>query len=275
METSICKIIPEKKYEGNIRVLHFVYETNHNRFKQPLRSSVYRLYIVTNGTAQLKTPDGEFSLVAGSLFLIFPGCFHEIYGNNSFRYAYISFSGECVRQILQDLAIQKNSPVYDPFDGLLDFWLTSISKVNPVNANVLTESVLLYTLSLINTRNILVPPVPDDNRLYHMLIDYIDNNYTLSDLSLSKISSVFSYSEKYLSHIFKKNNTVGFSAYVQNLRINYAIELLKSKHHSVAGVAGICGYNDPLYFSKVFKKKTGLSPKEYIKTINEDSNNKE
>ena len=267
MESSICKIIPENKYKGSLKIIHFVYETNNKRLKQPFCSSTYRVYIVTNGTGTLKVNDAEFSLGTGSVFFTYPSRNFEFRGSDNLRYAYIGFIGDEVKQVFSDLAIFESRPVYEEFEGLLSFWLTSITKTNPANASILTESVLLYTLSLVNTRNILTAPNPDENRLYHMLIDFIDNNYTFSDLSLSYISGIFSYSEKYLSHIFSKNNEIGFSAYVQNLRINRAIELMKHKEISVKAIAGFCGYNDPLYFSKVFKKKTGLSPKEYAKKI--------
>lgn len=267
MESSICKIIPENKYKGSLKIIHYVYETNNKRFKQPFCSSTYRVYIVTNGVGTLKVNDAEFSIGTGSVFFTFPNRNFEFCGSDNLRYAYIGFTGDEVKRIFSDLAIFESQPVYEEFEGLLDFWITSITKINPANASILAESVLLYTLALVNTRNILTAPTPDENRLYHMLIDFIDNNYTFSDLSLSYISGIFSYSEKYLSHIFSKNNEIGFSAYVQNLRINRAIEFMKHKEISVKAIAGYCGYNDPLYFSKVFKKKTGLSPKEYIKQI--------
>lgn len=265
MDSSICKIIPENKYKGSLKIIHFVYETNNKRLKQPFCTSTYRVYIVTNGVGSLKVDNTEFPLKAGSVFFAYPSHPYEISGSDNLRYAYISFVGDGVKSMFSDLAIFKSHPVYEEFEGLLDFWLTSITRINPANASILADSVLHYTLALVNTRNILVSPTPDENRLYHMLIDFVDNNYTISELSLSYISGIFSYSEKYLSHIFKKNNEMGFSAYVQELRIAHAMELMKHQNFSVKSVAVNCGYNDPLYFSKVFKKKTGLSPKEYAK----------
>ncbi len=265
MESSVCKIIPENKYKGNTKIIHFVYEANHKRLKQPFIVSTHRIYIITNGAGTLKVDDTEFPLKAGSVFFAYPRNPYELIGSNNLRYAYISFTGDGVKSLFSDLAVFKSQPVYEEFEGLLDFWIASITKMNPANASILAESVLLYTLSLVNTRNVLITPTPDENRLYHMLIDFIDNNYAISELSLGYISGIFSYSEKYLSHVFKKNNKMGFSAYVQELRINHAIELMKKQNFSIKTVAGYCGFNDPLYFSKVFKKKTGLTPKEYTK----------
>lgn len=267
MENSICEIIPQKKHNNNLKIISFVYETNHKRLKQPERHSTYHMYVVTNGIAVLKKTEREYSLSAGSVFLTFPGEFYDLCGNENFRYAYINFSGDSVAEILADLAIFKSTPVCNGFDELLDFWLTAFSKINPANATVLTEGILMYTLSLINTRNILAKPMPNDANIYHMIVDYIDNNFSIATLSLTMVANVFSYSEKYISYIFKKNKKVGFSTYVQDLRINHAVELIKDNHFSVKEIAHLCGFTDPLYFSKVFKKKTGLSPKEYRTTF--------
>lgn len=58
---------------------------------------------------------------------------------------------------------------------------------------------------------------------------------------------------------------VGISEYVATLRIQQACTLLDQGFTSVKDIAFLCGYNDPLYFSKVFKAKTGVSPREYQK----------
>ena len=55
------------------------------------------------------------------------------------------------------------------------------------------------------------------------------------------------------------------SEYVSNLKIQHACELLISKLFSVSEVAGLCGFLDISYFSKVFKKQMGICPSEYMK----------
>lgn len=263
----MCKIIPANRYKDAIRLVNFVYETNHKRIKQPICSPLYRLYIVTNGTASFTANEEIYSLKIGSIFFVFPNCPYELKGDAAFRYAYISITGDGIKQILYDLAINENSPVYNDFDDIVDFWLSAFFKITPTNAPLLTESVLFYTLSLINNRNITTIPAPDENMFYHVVVDFIDNNFAISELSLSYIATVFSYSPKYISYIFKKNMGIGFSTYVQNLRVKRAIELMKERRFSIKSIASLCGYNDPLYFSKVFKKKTGISPAKYIKSL--------
>ena len=56
---------------------------------------------------------------------------------------------------------------------------------------------------------------------------------------------------------------MGYSEYVRSLRIKYAVSLFDHGIDSVKNVALLSGFTDPLYFSTVFKKCLGVSPKEY------------
>ena len=58
---------------------------------------------------------------------------------------------------------------------------------------------------------------------------------------------------------------VGFNYYVNQLRLRYAHELLDESPFNMSEIATRCGYSDAFYFSKVFKKATGISPKDYRK----------
>ena len=59
---------------------------------------------------------------------------------------------------------------------------------------------------------------------------------------------------------------IGFSKYLNQLRIKHAYDLISQNMTSVSEIAYNCGFSDSLYFSKVFKKITGISPTEYIKS---------
>ena len=56
---------------------------------------------------------------------------------------------------------------------------------------------------------------------------------------------------------------MSYSEYLRNYRINYAVSLLNHGIDSVKNIAFLSGFSDPLYFSNVFKKVMGISPKDY------------
>lgn len=255
--------MPAKSYTGNIKTINFVYETEFKKLNQPFFRAVYYVHLVTNGSAALKIYENRYEIKTGDVFFAFPGCPYEIEGNDDFKYIYISFMGSCVGKLFETLEISIEKPVYRKFDNLLELWLSSIVRVNQLNANILTESVLLYTLSFINNKNESVELKENGETFFELIVDYIDNHYKDPDISLGKVADVFSYTEKYVSHIFKKNMNTGFSAYLNKLRIQYALELMENTRMSVSEIAGLCGFSDALYFSKVFKKNIGMSPSDY------------
>ena len=93
---------------------------------------------------------------------------------------------------------------------------------------------------------------------------YIDDNFTSCDLSLNCISKELLYNPKYISGLFKKKMNIGLVEYINTIRIQYACTLISQGFTSVKELAVLSGYKDALYFSKVFKKKMGVSPKQYI-----------
>jgi len=263
MSNSICRFMPEKKYNSNINFIHFVYETDFKKFTQPFFYSIYRMHIVTKGSAVLKIHDKKYKLEIGTIFFAFPAGLYNIDATEDFEYYYISFLGSNANQLLEDFGITIFSPVFQGYDFLIDFWNNSIKRINKTNITVLTESVFLYTLSYLTEK---------DNKVslkhttsFEMIVDYIDNHYRDYDMSLKKVADCFSYTEKYLSHLFKKNMDISFKAYINSLRIQYAYTLIENGEKSLYDIASACGYSDSFYFSKVFKKIRGITPTEYIK----------
>lgn len=74
-------------------------------------------------------------------------------------------------------------------------------------------------------------------------------------------------SYKYMEEFFKKRIGMTIQQYHTSLRIHEAEQLLRTTQYSVSEISESLGYQDPLYFSNVFKKATGVSPRDYRKNI--------
>lgn len=83
------------------------------------------------------------------------------------------------------------------------------------------------------------------------------------DIGLNETALHLDISPIYLSHLFKKETGITFSAYVTGLRIERAKELLRQGDKKIYEISEIVGYQTVQYFSKVFKKETGKNPKEF------------
>ena len=93
--------------------------------------------------------------------------------------------------------------------------------------------------------------------------EYIKDNYNDSDLSVDKVCSNLNVSANYFSAVFKKNTGDSFVSYLTNIRMKKAVELLETTDEKAYIIAGIVGYDEPNYFSYVFKKTYGVSPSKY------------
>lgn len=86
-------------------------------------------------------------------------------------------------------------------------------------------------------------------------------------LTLADVAAVFNFSPSYLSQLFGKYGDSGFVEYITETRIAAAKEMLEQGNLKVYEIAEKLGYESSFYFSKVFKKVTGLSPREYQQSL--------
>lgn len=91
------------------------------------------------------------------------------------------------------------------------------------------------------------------------MIIYIKKNLT-KPLSLSEISSECSVSAPYASRIFKKHMNMTVTEYINSEKLYYACDLIRNTSMNISEIADYLGYCDVFYFSKLFKKKFGISP---------------
>lgn len=104
----------------------------------------------------------------------------------------------------------------------------------------------------------------EEETLAGKLKQYVDNHYN-DNLTLTNLAEKFHFNPNYLSQMFKNKTGENLSKYIENIRIGKAKELLSRMQVTIVDVAFHVGYNDANYFSKVFKKETGISPSDYHK----------
>lgn len=83
------------------------------------------------------------------------------------------------------------------------------------------------------------------------------------DITLVNVAEELNVSLFYLSKLFRKHTGTNFTEYLTQLRVDYAKKLLAAGEMSVKEVAYAAGFNSQSYFSKIFKKYTGVAPSEY------------
>lgn len=258
---NICKFIPTSNELKEINIINFVYETQKTACNQKITMPVYRMGLVTGGNGKLKTYASEENLKTGDVFFTFPSEPFFMETDDDFEFMYISYIGIRANMISEKLKINVKKCVFHDMENIVGFWKTAIeSKASDLKC----ESILLYTFSEIEERGEGNEKEIDVGEAAQRIREYADENFNIPTLDLKMLADKLSYSEKYISAVFKKEFKTGINDYISSLRIRYACTLMERGMTNIADIASLCGYTDPLYFSKVFKKRVGVSPKTHL-----------
>ncbi|MBR4072325.1 MAG: helix-turn-helix transcriptional regulator [Clostridia bacterium] len=256
---NICKFITSENNQ-KIYTTNFVYEKNSENKNTMQTLKTNAIYLVTGGKGLLCTESFVKELNMGNIFFTFRQIAFNIKNTEDLNFMYISFGGERSEELFTRFGITPNNCIFDGHEGLLTFWQNSIIKANQKNLDLISESVLLYTLGEMS-------PCKNSNvnNLIGNILKYIEDNFSDSELSLNSVSEALGYNHKYISRIFKDSMGVTFSAYLTNIRIQHATFLIEQGVTAIKNVSLLSGYKDPFYFSNVFKNIVGMTPSEYVK----------
>lgn len=107
------------------------------------------------------------------------------------------------------------------------------------------------------------PPAFIDNN-FEKILNYMNTHFT-EKITLKSLAAAFDMNPNYCCSLFAKYLDKTFSQYLTEIRIGEAQSLLRTSTCSLEQIAGLVGYSDYFYFSKVFKKYCRYSPKDYRK----------
>ena len=96
---------------------------------------------------------------------------------------------------------------------------------------------------------------------FQKILDYISENYA-RDISLNDLAGIVNYSISNVSTMFSRFIDTNFKKYLDGIRVNKAIEMLKTDDLNITDIAMRCGFNNVRTFNSVFKSVTGMTPSE-------------
>jgi AraC-like DNA-binding protein len=255
---NVCKFIAPKT-DTPLTVHHFVKETDAtvSTSAHILANHVALLAVSEEGFFSL---DGvPYPLRAGHLYFGFRGETFAFSGARTVEYLYIGFEGRRADELFARFGICPTARVAEGCKALIPFWRDALSRGTPANLDLVSESALLYAFSLLERNE------TSSDEVMRRVLYLLEEQFSDKELSLSSVAAEVGYHEKYLSHRFRLYTGVGFNRYLKNLRVKNAVFLMDNGVRSVKNVALLCGFGDPLYFSKVFRLEMGLSPSDYLR----------
>ena len=273
-EQNVCRFVPREINDHSIHTVHFVLETKEQVYTGLRLKSLYTVYFVLRGTGKLHTRGEVLSLNQGDVFFSFPAEPFAIESVSDFQYMYISFLGARGNRIMDKLGVSAKSPLYPDCKELQTVWTQGLHGPSELS-DIASEAVLLHTFAYLGSR---LPEFSTGGEgridLISMIQKYVDEHFSDPDFSLERLGSDLKYNKKYLSTVFKRHVGVGIVEYLHTVRIQHACTMLKQGFSSVSDVALRCGYPDAQYFSKVFKRRMSISPREYMASVKAELSSK-
>lgn len=271
-EDNVCRFIASENRHVDIVPLHFVFETNEQKFDKWNILAYNRMHFVLSGSAFVYTQTGKYPLKKGDLFFSLASRPYGLESENDFHYVYVGFTGTRAAKIIDFLGISEKKFIFPELAINDELWKAALSL--PVESlKLYSEGLLLCAFAQIAALNNEITSKGRLPEIGEKLKKYIDENFNNPDLTLDYISKEFSYNKKYLSKVFKEEFKINYSDYLNQIRIQNACSLIERGMESVQDIAHISGFSDALYFSKVFKGLIGVSPRKHILLMKQQKNN--
>jgi AraC-like DNA-binding protein len=231
----------------------------------------YIIHVIISGRGCFTVNGHTHILEAGQGFLICPGQIVSYKADSikPWKYSWVGFHGLKAGQILKRAGLSLDCPTFYYYEN--DLLVESLDKMivearSQQSSDLMLSGLLYQFLARLVHRTQSREPVAyknSDSTLYvSKAVEYIEKNFS-GYLSVGGIANYLKIDRSYLSTLFSRHLGISPRVFIINYRINKACELLNNPLLSIGDVARSVGYEDPLQFSKTFKKEKGVSPSRF------------
>jgi len=228
----------------------------------------YQLLYVAGGMAYFVIKDKKHEVGKGGIVLYKPEE-PQNYGYNLSDKPdiyWIHFTGRKTEQFLETLGLYLENPMQlqggDDLTELFEKIITELRMGRYLNTEM-TETYFRQLMITISRINYIDGTAKQPyNSLFDEVINHFNREYQ-RNINIAEYAANQHISCSWFIREFKKYTGYAPKQYITNLRIQHAKELLNNRYLSVNDVSALVGYENQLYFSRIFRKNTGMSPSEY------------
>ena len=221
---------------------------------------------ILSGSGYIEVNGEKFKVSTNDVYIIEPGQDHTYYSDpkNPFKKIWINFYSEIFKEIFNSFGLSgktvfKNSETLELFEQI-----QNLKKVSNFSDDLCYEiaPILFKILCKLAMNSNTLITVSKTAKLTKKYID--DNIYT--NISIEDIADNLKLSKAHIIRDFTKNYGISPYNYIIEQKIALAKKMLVLHNMNITEISNQLGFEDTNYFSKFFKKKTGISPSQYRKS---------
>lgn len=232
------------------------------------------LFYVTRGNGQFFVEDDSFSVKANDLIIVNPNVTHTELGipGTTFEYVVLGIQGLQFQPSESGQHFNYNKYNLSYFEKELQFCLHALinelrSKEDYYEAVCQNlYEILIYYIFRKTKTELSIASSKKITKECRFIEEYIDEHYT-EDITLQTLSDLTFMNKYYLVHAFKNYKGTSPINYLIDKRIEESQHLLANTNYPVSKISDQIGFSSQSYFSQVFRKRTGLTPNQYRKSI--------
>lgn len=240
----------------------------------------FLLTFITRGTG-IQTLNGkDIPFQPNDLFLLSPADFHKntIPAGESFDYYGVKFSFELLDQRLSNLCMIERFPQHirlaahtaSLISGIFQQLVDESKNGQKRLASHEYQQALVEQLFILAFRE-LSPQTPSHPSVFiNRTLGYLYSHFS-EPICVADAATYIGYTPNYFNTCFRQQMGVSFGAYLREMRMTYAENLLRAGTLSVTEVAMESGFGTLSHFSKSFCAKYGMSPQKYRKSAQEEN----
>lgn len=222
----------------------------------------WELVYCTGGGGEFVFPDFTLKYTAGDIVIIPPNIFHMNNSEQGFTNIHININ-EATLPFKNPIVISDDSDnhVLTSFNDAFYYFNSKIHNKELIIA-AFGNLIVNYVIAFQSTKPL--------RGVIGAIKSNIMQNFTDCDYQLDKYLQTIPFSYDYLRKLFKSEMGMTPHNYLISLRMQMAEKLLCSTcgiEQNISQIAYVCGFAEPLYFSRVFKKHFGCSPKNYAARV--------
>lgn len=221
----------------------------------------YHILLINSGKCKALHKNKLHTLTAGNLIIYAPGEEQNYTFPCDSTSLWCHFNGKAVKELLDSCSITSGVYFLNSSKTIFEAYSNVIQRFHqPGRENFANASLLelIYSISDSLTRS----GQKDQSEIILPVLAFINTNYN-KQISLDELAQKSGYSKSRFSHIFSNITGVTPMKYLNDIRLKVSCEMLSSTNYPITDVAFSCGFGDPLYYSRIFKKKYQIAPTEY------------